>query len=180
MNWMVNLFRVPLWLTNTPWENGISLRLSSLVIWRSAVQTTAAATYLLLLLRILHNWWPRRDETRSSASDESMQLLRSLWFSCSTCKNYYYQSFPPSSSLFLLSWRSVLSALPIQAVAPSLCRGEVCDGCNLNFQPRLSVNWWSLAVWWNNRLFLVIWRLAVQTRRRQPTYYYYYASFTMQ
>ncbi len=126
------------------------------------------------------------------------QLVTPTWWNTQLCKWWIYAAstqplillfhlqellltiFPPSSSLFLLSWRSVLSALPIQDVDPSLCRGEVCDGCNLNFQPRLSVNWWSLAVWWNNHLFLVIWRLAVQTRRRQPTYHYYYASFTMQ
>jgi hypothetical protein len=24
--------------------------------------------------------------------------------------------------------------------------GQICDGCKLNSQPRLSVNWWSLAV----------------------------------
>ncbi len=71
-------------------------------------------------------------------------------------------SFPPSFSPFLLSRRSPFSDLPIRAVDPSLRGGEVCDGCNLNSKPRLLVNWWSRTVLWNNHLFLVIWRSAVQ------------------
>ena len=57
-----------------------------------------------------------------------------------------HQALPPSSSPFLLSRRSPLSDLPIRAVDPSLRRGEVCDGCNLNFKPRLLLHWWSRTV----------------------------------
>jgi len=76
---------------------------------------------------------------------------------------YCHQAFPPAaSSPFLLSRRSPFSDLPIRAGDPSLRGGEACDGCNLNSKPRLLVNWWSRTVQWNNHLFLVIWRSAVQ------------------
>ncbi len=76
----------------------------------------------------------------------STQHLRSLRFFRLTCNNYYYQAFPPSSSPFLLSRRSPHSVLPIRAVDPSLRRGEACDGCKINSQPRLSAHWWSRTV----------------------------------
>ncbi len=45
---------------------------------------------------------------------------------------------------------------------------HLCDGCNIKSQPRQLMNWWSLAVWWNNHLFLIIWRSTVQTSAAAP------------
>jgi hypothetical protein len=72
--------------------------------------------------------WPR-----SIASDlrNSTQHLRSLRFFRLTCNNHYYQAFPPSSSPFLLSWRSPFSDLPIRAVDPSLRGGKYVTDATL-------------------------------------------------
>ncbi len=99
--------------------------------------------------------------------------LCSLRFFCSTCKIFDFKlpsPLPPVYAAPLSSSSEASSpARPFRAVEPSLCRGEVCDGCNVNSLPRLSVNGWSLAVYWNYHIFLVIWRSAVQASALKPS-----------
>ncbi len=99
--------------TDGPWRSsGITTFPGNLEICSSNL---GGGNLLTILTLQRHIWWPRRDETRTSASDESTQLLRSLRFSCPSCINYYYQAFPlhpaPSSSPGWASSPSFLSGL---------------------------------------------------------------------
>jgi hypothetical protein len=75
---------------------------------------------------------PKVSDPYGSSSGSGSATL--LIFFCTTCNIFAFELPPFSQPLPPLSARAKACPL-IRAVDPSLRRGEVCEGCNINLNP---------------------------------------------